>query len=72
MDRKLCPGIQSPLPPLKFSPPLSGKAPLYNPEIFQPPPLLNFGMNLNPPPPPPPPYRKVLICMCASPSYCFD
>ena len=37
MDGKLCPGIQT--PPLKFSPPLSGKAPPLNPEIFQAPPL---------------------------------
>ena len=37
MDGKLCPGIQTPLE--IFNPlPLSGKDPLFNPEIFQPPP----------------------------------
>ena len=30
MDGKLCPGIQTPFPPLKFSPPLSGKAAFEN------------------------------------------
>ena len=45
MDGKLCPGIQPPSPPLKFPPPLSGKAPSLIQQFFNsPPPFLKFWL----------------------------